>query len=281
MSWFIALPRRTSSWLSPYLSGYMQQSPLISVYITLYNRHRIPNQRVTSLWPAGAVAERWGQICIIPVHCYTDARHCILYYHIYTCIYTDALQWDANETVEGYRNVDFPFFERLDQQLQSLSMILNDILDLALHHSKMLSNIVFSRVALRKGQLRELFVDSQLHNCTFVFVKGTLCIVHCILYNVYCVYVCECYVRRNGQLKAFMNISRVEGRRRRLTQVNRHHRHYNPFRHNDWCQIILLNQIADTSDIADISWIAVLFQSMTVIYCVKFSFFTRKFFCTQ
>ena len=76
-SWYIALPRRTSSWLSPYLSGYMQQSPLISVYITLYNRHRIPNQRVTSLWPAGAVAERWGQICIIPVHCYTDARHCI------------------------------------------------------------------------------------------------------------------------------------------------------------------------------------------------------------
>ena len=90
----------------------------------------------------------------------------------------------------------------------------------------MLSNIVFSRVALRKGQLRELFVDSQLHNCTFVFVKRTL-------YIVYCVYVCECYVRRNGQLKAFMNISRVEGRRRRLTQVNRHHRHYNPFHHND------------------------------------------------
>ena len=90
----------------------------------------------------------------------------------------------------------------------------------------MLSNIVFSRVALRKGQLRELFVDSQLHNCTFVFVKRTL-------YIVYCVYVCECYVRRNGQLKAFMNISRVEGRRRRLTQVNRHHRRYNPFHHND------------------------------------------------
>ena len=135
----------------------------------------------------------------------------------------------------------------------------NDILDLTLHHFKMLSNIVFSRVALRKGQMRELFVDSQLHNCTFVFVKGTLCIVHCILYIVYCVYVCECYVRRNGQLKAFMNISRVEGRRRRLTQVNRHHRHYNTFHHNDWCQIILLNQIADTSDIADISWIAVLF----------------------
>ena len=48
----------------------------------------------------------------------------IIYNYIYTCIYTDALQLDANETVEGYRNVDFPFFERLDQQLQSLSMIL-------------------------------------------------------------------------------------------------------------------------------------------------------------
>ena len=33
----------------------------------------------------------------------------------------------------------------------------------------------------------------------------------------------ECYVWRNGQLKAFMNISRVQGRRRSLTSVNRHH----------------------------------------------------------
>ena len=36
----------------------------------------------------------------------------------------------------------------------------------------------------------------------------------------------ECYVLGNGQLKAFMNISRVQGRSRRcLTRVNPHHHH--------------------------------------------------------
>ena len=40
----------------------------------------------------------------------------------------------------------------------------------------------------------------------------------------------ECYVLGNGQLKAFMNISRVQGRSRRcLTRVNPHHHHQSPW----------------------------------------------------
>ena len=135
----------------------------------------------------------------------------IIYIHVYIQMLYSEMQMKLLKDIEV---LIFHFLKDLTNNCKASlwSCRVNNILDLALHHFKMLSNIVFSRVALRKGQLRELFVDSQLHNCTFVFVKRTL-------YIVYCVYVCECYVRRNGQLKAFMNISRVEGRRRRLREA--------------------------------------------------------------
>ena len=101
----------------------------------------------------------------------------IIYIHVYIQMLYSEMQMKLLKDIEM---LIFHFLKDLTNNCKASlwSCRVNNILDLALHHFKMLSNIVFTRVALRKGQLRELFVDSQLHNCTFVFVKRTLYIVY-------------------------------------------------------------------------------------------------------